>query len=56
MKTFHIDEPREIGRKKQRLSRGDILNIKDGLTEVVIRKKIRKFVREIIREEMKEYK
>jgi deoxyadenosine/deoxycytidine kinase len=45
MKEFHIDEPREIGRKKQRLSRRDILNIKDELTEVVVRKKIREFIK-----------
>ena len=49
MKEFHIDEPREIGRKKQRLSRSDILNIKDELTEVVIRKKIREFIKKEVR-------
>jgi len=52
MKEFHIDEPREIGRKKQRLSRSDILNIKDELTEVVVRKKIR----ELIKKELKKFK
>ena len=49
MKEFHIDEPREIGRKKQRLSRGDISDIKDELTEVVIRKKIREVIKRVIK-------
>jgi hypothetical protein len=51
MKEFHIDEPREIGRKKQRLSRSDILNIKDELTEVVVRKKIRELIKKELKKE-----
>ena len=49
MKEFHIDEPREIGRKKQRLSRGDISDIKDELIEVVIKKKIREVIKRVIK-------
>ena len=49
MKEFHIDEPREIWRKKQRLSRGDISDIKDELIEVVIRKKIREVIKRVIK-------
>ena len=49
MKTFHIDEPREIGKKKVKLSRKDFMTIKDDLTEVVVKKKLR----ELIRKELK---
>ena len=43
MKTFHIDEPREIGKKKLKVSPKDLLKVKQDLTEriVEIRKKIK---------------
>ena len=33
MATFHIDEPREIGKKRQRLHRSDFMNIKHQVEE-----------------------
>ncbi len=45
MKEFHIDEPREIGRKKQRLSTKEFMGIKDDLTERVVRKKLRELIK-----------
>ena len=33
MKTFHVDEPREIGKKRIRVSRNDLMQVKDNLTE-----------------------
>jgi len=47
MKKFHIDEPREIGKKKERLSRKDFMDIKDDLTERVVRELIRKEIKSI---------
>ena len=35
MKTFHIDEPGEIGKKKIKVSRNDFMDLKDELTERV---------------------
>ena len=49
MKTFHIDEPSEIGKKKVRISSKELTMVKDDLTEVVIKKKLR----ELIRKELK---
>ena len=49
MKTFHVDEPREIGKKRIRVSRNDLMQVKDDLTELVIKKKLR----ELIRRELK---
>ena len=49
MKTFHIDEPREIGKKKDRISSKELAMVKDDLTEVVVKKKLR----ELIRKELK---
>ena len=45
MKTFHIDEPREIGKKRVRVSRNDLMHVKDVLTERVIKKKLREFIK-----------
>ena len=33
MKTFHVDEPREIGKRKQRLSSKDKIMVKKGMSE-----------------------
>ena len=45
MKTFHIDEPREIGKKRIRVSKNDLMAAKDELSEIVVRKKIREMVK-----------
>ena len=39
MKIFHVDEPREIGKKKERVSSKDIMMIKKDLTERIVKKK-----------------
>ena len=49
MRTFHIDEPREIGKKRDRVSSKDLKMVKTDLEERVLRKKIR----EIIKQELK---
>ena len=36
MKTFHVDEPREIGKKRLRISPKELNMVKDDLTEKVI--------------------
>ena len=36
MKTYHVDEPREIGKKKLRISSRDKRELKDELTERLI--------------------
>jgi len=51
MKTFHIDEPREIGKKKIRVSKNDLMAAKDELSEIVIRKKIKEMVKKELTEE-----
>jgi len=51
MKTFHIDEPREIGKKRLRMSSRDKAELKDDLTERLVVKKIR----EIIKQELKKW-
>ncbi|MBT4732239.1 hypothetical protein HOB87_09765 [Candidatus Woesearchaeota archaeon] len=49
MKTFHIDEPREIGKKRLKISSRDKMELKDDLTERLVVKKIK----EIIKNELK---
>ena len=49
MKTFHIDEPREIGKKKLRISKNDLMTVKDELSEVVVKKKLRELIRKELR-------
>jgi len=49
MKTFHIDEPREIGKKRLKISSRDKMELKDELTERLVIKKIK----EIIKQELK---
>ena len=41
MRTFHIDEPREIGKKRDRVSSKDLEMVKTDLEERVLRKKIK---------------
>ena len=36
MKTFHVDEPREIGKKKDRLSSKDLMMVKQNMVEKVV--------------------
>ena len=48
MKTFHIDEPREIGKKRDRISRKELNMVKDDLTERVLRKKIREIILRVL--------
>ena len=36
MKTFHVDEPREIGKRKNKLSSKEMMMIKKNLAERVI--------------------
>ena len=48
MKTFHIDEPREIGKKRDRISRKELNMVKDDLTERVFRKKIREIILRVL--------
>ena len=45
MKTFHIDEPREIGKKRLKVSRNDLKDLKDEFTEVVVKKKLRELIK-----------
>ena len=45
MRKFHIDEPREIGKKKIKVSRNDLMDLKDELTELVVKKKLRELIR-----------
>jgi hypothetical protein len=49
MKTFHVDEPNEIGKKRIRVSRNDLIDAKDDLTEFVIKKKLRELIRKEIK-------
>ena len=51
MKKFHIDEPREIGKKRIRVSKNDLISVKDELSEIVVRKKIREMVKKELTEE-----
>jgi len=44
MKTFHIDEPREIGKKRLRISPKELEIVKIDLTERVLRKKIKEII------------
>jgi len=48
MKKFHIDEPREIGKKRLRISKKELNMVKDDLTERVLRKKIREIISRVL--------
>ena len=37
MRKFHIDEPREIGKKRLKISPRDIKDLKKGLTEIAVK-------------------
>ena len=45
MKTFHIDEPNEIGKKKLRISSGDKKELRDEVVERVVTKRLREFIK-----------
>jgi hypothetical protein len=45
MKTFHVDEPSEIGKKRIRISKNDLMKVKDELTEFVVKKKLRELIK-----------
>jgi|TARA_B100000287_G_scaffold244642_1_gene230059 hypothetical protein len=49
MRTFNIDEPREIGKKKLRISSRDKRELKDELTERLAIKKISEIVKQILK-------
>ena len=51
MKKFHIDEPREIGKKRIRVSKNDLMAVKDELSEIVVRRKIKEMVKKELTEE-----
>ena len=48
MRTFHIDEPREIGKKRDRVSSKDLRMVKTDLEERVLRKKIREIILRVL--------
>ena len=48
MRTFHIDEPREIGKKRDRVSSKDLKMVKTDLEERVLRKKIREIISRVL--------
>jgi hypothetical protein len=52
MAEFHIDEPREIGKKKKRIASREIHKL-DLIMHQVVENKLRKFVRKIIKQEIK---
>ena len=45
MKTFHVDEPSEIGKRRVRISKNDLMHVKDELTEFVVKKKLRELIK-----------
>ena len=49
MRKFHIDEPREIGKKRLRISPKELNMVKDDLTEIVVKKKLRELIRKELR-------
>ena len=49
MKTFHIDEPREVGKKRLRVSPKELNVIKKDLTELIVKKKLRELVKKEIK-------
>ena len=48
MRKFHIDEPREIGKKRLRISPKELEIVKTDLTERVLRKKIREIISRVL--------
>ena len=45
----HLDEPREIGKKKDRMSSKEMMMVKQNLTEKVLKEKLRKLVKKEIK-------
>jgi hypothetical protein len=48
MRKFHIDEPREIGKRRDRISSKELEIVKTDLTERVLRKKIREIISRVL--------
>ena len=48
MRKFHIDEPREIGKRRDRISAKELEIVKTDLTERVLRKKIREIISRVL--------
>ena len=44
MKTFHIDEPREIGKKRLKVSPKDIMGVKKTLSDGIVNNNLQEFV------------
>ena len=44
MKTFHVDEPREIGKKRLKVSPKDIMDVKKDLSDGIINNNLQEFV------------
>ena len=44
MKTFHIDEPSEIGKRRLKVSPKDIMGVKKELSDGIIRNNLQEFV------------
>ena len=44
MKTFHIDEPREIGKKRLKVSPKDIMGVKKALSDGIVENNLQEFV------------
>ena len=44
MKTFHIDEPREIGKKRLKVSPKDIMGVKKALSDGIVNNNLQEFV------------
>ena len=45
MKSFHVDEPRGIGKKRIKVSKNDLMQAKDDLTEILLKRKLKEFVK-----------
>lgn len=48
MAQFPVDEPREIGKQKVKLTKKDMMMAKGSLQEKVLRKKIREIIRKVV--------
>ena len=44
MKTFHVDEPREIGKKRLKVSPKDIMGVKKALSDGIVENNLQEFV------------
>ena len=49
MRTFHIDEPNEIGKKRLKITTQDKKELKQWLTEKVAIKKLREYIKKAIK-------